>query len=138
MPANRDRTEPTESIVHVLRPSGPRREPRAQLRGRQPEDAALAEVRAVIGAPPEGGHPRDRLIELLHGLNDAHHGLFERHLVALAHEMRLPVVEVFEVASFYHHFEILKDDAVAPRLTLRVCDRGPAAACPAAWPGRPI
>ena len=114
-------TEPTESIVHVLRPSGPRREPRAQLRGRQPEDAALAEVRAVIGAPPEGGHPRDRLIELLHGLNDAHHGLFERHLVALAHEMRLPVVEVFEVASFYHHFEILKDDAVAPRLTLRVC-----------------
>ncbi|MDP4922283.1 MAG: NAD(P)H-dependent oxidoreductase subunit E, partial [Limnohabitans sp.] len=48
--------------------------------------------------------------------------LFERHIVALAAEMRLPVVEVFEVASFYHHFEILKDDQDAPRITVRVCD----------------
>jgi NADH:ubiquinone oxidoreductase subunit E len=69
----------------------------------------------------EDGHRRDLLIENLHCLNDAFHGLFERHLVALAAEMRLAPVEVFEVASFYHHFEILKDDAAAPALVVRVC-----------------
>jgi formate dehydrogenase len=62
------------------------------------------------------------LIEHLHVLNDHFQGLFERHIVALAAEMRLSVVEVFEVASFYHHFQILKDDVPAPRITVRVCD----------------
>ena len=98
------------------------RQPRTQLKGRQASDEARAEVRALIGAPPADGHRRDLLIEHLHVLNDHFHGLFERHIVALAAEMRLPVVEVFEVASFYHHFEILKDDATAPRITVRVCD----------------
>jgi NADH:ubiquinone oxidoreductase subunit E len=98
------------------------RQPRSQLKGRQATDAALAEVRALIGHAPAQGHRRDLLIEHLHVLNDHFHGLFERHIVALAAEMRLSVVEVFEVASFYHHFEILKDDATAPRITVRVCD----------------
>jgi formate dehydrogenase beta subunit len=98
------------------------RQPRSQLKGRQATDSALAEVRALIGNAPAEGHRRDLLIEHLHVLNDHFHGLFERHIVALASEMRLSVVEVFEVASFYHHFEILKDDAVAPRITVRVCD----------------
>ncbi len=98
------------------------RQPRTQLKGLQASDEARAEVRALIGAPPSDGHRRDLLIEHLHVLNDHFHGLFERHIVALAAEMRLPVVEVFEVASFYHHFEILKDDATAPRITVRVCD----------------
>ena len=98
-----------------------KKRPRAQLKGRQPSDAALAEVRALIGAP-EGAWRRDLLIEYLHKVNDHYHGLFERHLVALAAEMRLPMAEVYEVASFYHHFEILKDDATAPRLTVRVCE----------------
>jgi NADH:ubiquinone oxidoreductase subunit E len=82
----------------------------------------LREVRERSSArrPPDG-HRRDLLIENLHCLNDAFHGLFERHLVALAAEMRLAPVEVFEVASFYHHFEILKDDAAAPALVVRVC-----------------
>ena len=97
------------------------RRPRQQLKGRQPDAQALAEVRALIGAAPPDGHARDLLIEHLHRLNDRFHGLFERHLVALAAEMRLGMAEVFEVASFYHHFEILRDDAVAPRLTVRVC-----------------
>ena len=97
------------------------RRPRPQLKGRQPDAQALAEVRALIGAPPLEGHRRDLLIEHLHRLNDHYHGLFERHLVALASDMRLSMAEVFEVASFYHHFEVLKDDAVAPRLTVRVC-----------------
>jgi formate dehydrogenase beta subunit len=98
------------------------RKPRSQLKGRQASDEARAEVQALIGAKPTEGHRRDLLIEHLHVLNDHFHGLFERHIVALAAEMRLPVVEVFEVASFYHHFEILKDDEAAPRITVRVCD----------------
>ena len=98
------------------------RQPRIQLKGRQVVPEARAEVQALIGIPPVEGHRRDLLIEHLHQLNDHFHGLFERHIVALAAEMRLPVVEVFEVASFYHHFEILKDSQTAPRLTVRVCD----------------
>ena len=97
------------------------RRPRHQLKGRQPTDAARDEVRALIGAPPPEGHRRDLLIEHLHVLNDHYHGLFERHLVALAAEMRLSMAEVYEVASFYHHFDVLRDDAMAPRLTVRVC-----------------
>ena len=98
------------------------RKPRSQLKGRQASDEARAEVQALIGAKPTEGHRRDLLIEHLHVLNDHFQGLFERHIVALAAEMRLPVVEVFEVASFYHHFQILKDEDVAPRITVRVCD----------------
>ena len=98
------------------------RKPRSQLKGRQTTPAARAEVQGLIGLPPLDGHRRDLLIEHLHVLNDHFHGLFERHIVALAAEMRLPVVEVFEVASFYHHFDILKDDEVAPSITVRVCD----------------
>ena len=98
------------------------RRPRAQLKGRQASDEARAEVRALIGAAPTEGHRRDWLIEHLHVLNDHYRALFERHIVALAAEMRLPVVEVFEVASFYHHFQILKDEQPAPAITVRVCD----------------
>jgi len=98
------------------------RKPRSQLKGRQSKPEARAEVQGLIGLPPLDGHRRDLLIEHLHVLNDHFHGLFERHIVALATEMRLPVVEVFEVASFYHHFDILKDNEVAPSITVRVCD----------------
>ncbi|MFM8863466.1 MAG: NADH-ubiquinone oxidoreductase-F iron-sulfur binding region domain-containing protein [Limnohabitans sp.] len=98
------------------------RQPRSRLKGRQATDEARAEVRALIGPAPAQGHRRDLLIEHLHAINDHHRVLFERHLVALAAEMGLPVVEVFEVASFYHHFQILRDDQAAPALTVRVCD----------------
>jgi formate dehydrogenase len=98
------------------------RQPRKQLKGRQALPEARVEVQALIGMPPAEGHRRDLLIEHLHVLNDHFHGLFERHIVALAAEMRLPVVEVFEVASFYHHFELLKDTDTAPSVTIRVCD----------------
>ncbi|NCP55956.1 MAG: NADH-quinone oxidoreductase subunit F, partial [Rhodoferax sp.] len=93
-----------------------------QLKGRPVDAQALADVRTLIGVAPKDGHPRDLLIEHLHRLNDHYRALFERHLVALAAEMRLPVAEVFEVASFYHHFDVLRDDEVAPALTVRVCD----------------
>jgi len=105
-----------------LHQSAPGRRRSQRVKGRLPDAVALAEVRALIGAPPPEGHPRDLLIEHLHRLNDHYRALFERHLVALAAEMRLPVAEVFEVASFYHHFDILRDDQVAPQLTVRVCD----------------
>ncbi|MCX7247497.1 MAG: NAD(P)H-dependent oxidoreductase subunit E [Burkholderiales bacterium] len=90
---------------------------RSQLKGRQPELLARQEVRELIGSAPR----RDLLIEHLHQLNDHYGALFERHLVALASEMRLALAQVYEVASFYHHFEILRDDQIAPALTVRVC-----------------
>ncbi len=93
-----------------------------QLKGRQVDAAAVREVRALIGTPPGAGHRRDLLIEHLHKLDDAHLCLHDRHLVALASEMNIPMAEVYEVATFYHHFEVLKGDAAAPKLTLRVCD----------------
>ena len=94
----------------------------AQLKGRQPDERSLQEVRALIGAPPPDGQPRELLIEYLHQLNDGYHGLFERHLVALASDMRRPVAEVYEVASFYHDFEIVRDGQQPPALAVRVCD----------------
>ncbi len=92
---------------------------KSKLKGRQADDAALAEVRALLGAGP---HRRDLLIENLHVLNDHFGALHDRHLVALAKEMNIPMASVYEVATFYHHFEVLKGDAVAPGLTVRVCD----------------
>jgi NADH:ubiquinone oxidoreductase subunit F (NADH-binding)/NADH:ubiquinone oxidoreductase subunit E len=90
----------------------------SHLKGRQPDAQSLQEVRALVAAFDR----RDLLIEYLHALNDAYRGLFESHLVALAHEMRLPMAEVFEVATFYHHFEVLPNDAKPAALTVRVCD----------------
>jgi formate dehydrogenase len=61
------------------------------------------------------------LIEHLHALHDAHGALHKAHLVALAQVMRMGLAQVYEVASFYHHFRILEDGQPVPRLTLRVC-----------------
>jgi formate dehydrogenase len=92
---------------------------KSKLKGRQVEDDALLEVRALVGAAP---HRRDLLIEHLHKLNDAYRALHERHLVALAKEMNLPMAEVYEVATFYHHFEVLRGNESAAALTVRVCN----------------
>ena len=99
-----------------------RRAARSQLRGRQPEATALGEVRALLGPRPPEGFRRDVLIEYLHRINDRHQALSRPHLVALAHELNLPLAEVLEVASFYHHFQILDDGDSAPSLTVRVCE----------------
>ncbi|MDR6152326.1 NADH:ubiquinone oxidoreductase subunit F (NADH-binding)/NADH:ubiquinone oxidoreductase subunit E [Acidovorax delafieldii] len=96
---------------------------KSRLKGRQPEDAAMAEVAQLLGPRPASGFRRDLLIEYLHRLNDHFGVLHDRHLVALAKQMNLPMAEVYEVASFYHHFDIVRgEDAHAPRLVLRVCD----------------
>ncbi len=92
---------------------------RGQLKGRQPDDAARAQVRALIG---DGPHRRDLLIEHLHALQDQYKGLYRRHLVALAAEMRLSMAEVYEVATFYHHFDVIEDDQTPAVRTVRVCD----------------
>ena len=94
----------------------------SKLKGRQSDDASLAEVRALLVPKPPEGHRRDLLIENLHKINDAWRGLHERHLVALAKEMNIPMAEVYEVASFYHHFEVIREGAAPAALTVRVCD----------------
>jgi formate dehydrogenase beta subunit len=99
--------------------SGRRRGPN-EPKGRQVDPAALAEVQALLG---ERERRRDLLIEHLHLLQDHYGCLHARHLVALAEEMRLALVEVYEVASFYAHFDIVMDDeAPPPAVTVRVCD----------------
>ena len=95
---------------------------KSKLKGRQPEEASLEQVSECIGPPPGEGYPRDLLIEYLHRINDAHGCLRDHHLVALAKLMNIPMAEVFEVATFYHHFEVVRGDEQAPGLTVRVCD----------------
>jgi formate dehydrogenase len=92
---------------------------KSQLKGRQPDHVSTAEVQSLIGPGP---HRRDLLIENLHLLNDTYRGLHDRHLVALSRQMNISMAEVFEVATFYHHFEVLRDGQQAARLTVRVCD----------------
>jgi formate dehydrogenase len=89
------------------------------LKGRQADDLSLKEVRVLVGLDAPR---RDLLIEYLHLLNDAYRGLHTRHLVALANVMNIPMAEVYEVATFYHHFEVIRDGDVAADLTIRVCD----------------
>jgi NADH:ubiquinone oxidoreductase subunit F (NADH-binding)/NADH:ubiquinone oxidoreductase subunit E len=91
----------------------------ATLKGRQADDVSLKEVRDLVGMDAPR---RDLLIEYLHLLNDAYRGLHERHLVALAKVMNIPMAEVYEVATFYHHFQVIRDGDVAADLTIRVCN----------------
>jgi formate dehydrogenase beta subunit len=105
-----------------------RQRKRQAPKGRQVEPGALAEVQALLGPVAADAPPRaDLLIEYLHRINDAHGQLSAPHLAALAQCLRLSLAEVFEVASFYHHFDIAKEDAdgriaAPPALTVRVCD----------------
>jgi formate dehydrogenase len=100
---------------------GASRERKRQLpKGRQVDAVALQQVRALLGEAPRR---RDLLIEFLHLVQDAYGCLSAAHLAALACELRLAQVEVFEVASFYHHFDIVREGEASPAaLTVRVCD----------------
>lgn len=90
-------------------------------KGRALDDAALADVRGLLSG--EGAVRRDRLIEYLHLIQDAYGHLSARHLRALAEVMRVAQAEVYEVASFYDHFDVVKEgDTPPPKLTIRVCD----------------
>ncbi|MBU3626571.1 NAD(P)H-dependent oxidoreductase subunit E [Polynucleobacter sp. JS-Safj-400b-B2] len=92
---------------------------KSKLKGRQADDASIAQVRELIGDAP---HRRDLLIENLHKLNDEYRALHDRHLVALAKEMNLPMAEVYEVATFYHHFEVVRGNDPVADILIRVCD----------------
>jgi formate dehydrogenase len=93
---------------------------RATPKGRGVDPDALEDVLALLGEAPRR---RDLLIEHLHRIQDRFGCLSARHLVALAAEMKLAMAEVYEVATFYHHFDVVKEgDTPPPAITVRVCD----------------
>ncbi|MEL6464078.1 MAG: NAD(P)H-dependent oxidoreductase subunit E, partial [Pseudomonadota bacterium] len=93
---------------------------RVRPKGRALDDQAWHEVRALLGDTPRR---RDLLIEFLHLIQDSYGHLSARHLRALAEEMRLSMAEVYEVATFYAHFDVVKEgETPPPALTIRVCD----------------
>ncbi|QIE56476.1 NADH-quinone oxidoreductase subunit F [Pikeienuella piscinae] len=93
---------------------------RATPKGRQLDDTALTQVRALLGDRPRR---RDLLIEHLHLIQDEYGHLSAGHLRALAEEMRMAQAEVYEVATFYAHFDVVKEgETPPPALTIRVCD----------------
>jgi formate dehydrogenase len=122
-----------KTIIPIVPAQGATRERKRQApKGRRVDPAALADVQELLGDAPRR---RDLLIEHLHCINDRHGRLSAQHLAALAQEMRLAQAEVFEVASFYHHFEIVREEPASaegaggsslaldasPALTVRVC-----------------
>ncbi len=89
-------------------------------KGRRVDAEALAQVQALLG---DDSRQRDLLIEHLHKIQDRVGHLSAAHLAALAQEMRIAQTEVYEVATFYHHFDVVKEnEAAPPALTVRVCD----------------
>ena len=99
---------------------GRRNRPRKTPKGRQVEPQALVEVRTLLG---DQERRRDLLIEYLHLIQDRYGYLSAAHLAALAQEMKLALTEVYEVATFYAHFDVVKEDETPPpALTVRVCD----------------
>jgi formate dehydrogenase len=98
----------------------PRRRRDRGPKGRPVDDKALADVRELLGARPRR---RDLLIEFLHLIQDRFGHLAARHLRALAEEMRLAQAEVYEVASFYDHFDVVHEGSTPPApITIRVCE----------------
>src|SRR5690625_1893551 len=93
---------------------------RTAPKGRQLDDAALAEVQRLMGDMPRR---HDLLIEALHLIQDEHGHLSAAHLRALGEELRLPMAAVYETATFYAHFDVVKEgETPPPAITIRVCD----------------
>ena len=107
------------AVVDTSRLSA-RRGARPTPKGRVVDPAALAQVRSLLRDAPRRA---DLLIEFLHRIQDAHGCLAAPHLAALAQELKLAPTEVYEVATFYHHFDVVKEgDARPPAVTVRVCE----------------
>jgi formate dehydrogenase beta subunit len=110
--------------VHQVRefdhPGEGRRRAKATPKGRQIDPTAAHEIELLLGDRPRR---RDLLIEYLHLIQDKYHQISAAHLAALADEMKLSFAEVFETATFYAHFDVVKEGEkdIAP-LTIRVCD----------------
>jgi formate dehydrogenase beta subunit len=99
---------------------GGRRRVRATPKGRAVDPQAREQVLALLGDAPRR---RDLLIEFLHLIQDRYGCLADVHLVALAAELKMAMAEVYEVATFYHHFDVVKDgQPKPPAMTVRICD----------------
>ena len=93
---------------------------RGEKRGRRIDLEALSQIRELIAPLPLR---RDLLIEYLHLIQDKYGHISAEHITALASEMKLSTTEIFEVATFYHHFDVIKENQSPPEnLTVRVCD----------------
>ena len=93
---------------------------RSTPKGRRVDPQAREDVLALLGDSPRR---RDLLIEHLHKIQDRFGCLSAPHLVALAAEMKMAMAEVYEVATFYHHFDVVKEgEPPPPAITVRVCD----------------
>ncbi|HLH89053.1 MAG TPA: NAD(P)H-dependent oxidoreductase subunit E [Xanthobacteraceae bacterium] len=103
----------------ITQPPEGRRRPRRTPKGRQVDPTALEEVQALLTDRPRR---RDLLIEHLHLIQDHYGHISAAHLAALAHEMKLALTEAYEVATFYSHFDVVKDGPPPPPITVRVCD----------------
>ncbi len=93
---------------------------KGRILGRIMDQKALAQVKDLLGDEPR---TRDMLIEHLHKIQDKYHHISNRHILALSGEMNLPMTEVYETATFYHHFDVLhENDSPPPPITVRVCE----------------
>ena len=109
----------TETIIK-LKQSKRRKRKRGEPKGRQVSDAALSEITDLLGDRPRR---RDLLLEYLHLIQDNYGYIATDHCVALAEEMKISTSEVYEVATFYHHFDVVDNGQIPPpALTVRVCD----------------
>jgi formate dehydrogenase beta subunit len=107
-------------VRHFEHPGAGRKRARPTPKGRQVDPKALAEISELLADRPRR---RDLLIEHLHLIQDGYHRISAAHLAALAEEMKLSFAEVFETATFYAHFDIVKEgEPDLPPLTVRVCD----------------
>jgi formate dehydrogenase len=112
----RGNSGPDRPARHV----GSRKKARAFPKGRQLDIEALEEIRALLGDRPRR---HDLLIEYLHLIQDRYHAISAPHLKALCEELRLPQAAAYEVATFYAHFDVLKEgETPPPPTTIRVCD----------------
>jgi formate dehydrogenase beta subunit len=114
----------TSPVIPLARAGATKQRKRQAPKGRPVIPQALAEVEALMGAPP---WRHDLLIEYLHRINDRYHQLGSPHMAALARLLGLAQTEVYEVATFYHHFDVVKEEPdgslpAPPALTVRVCD----------------
>lgn len=93
---------------------------KGRILGRIMDQKALAQVQDLLGDAPR---TRELLIEHLHKIQDKYHHISNRHILALSGEMNLPMTEVYETATFYHHFDVLhENETPPPPVTVRVCE----------------
>ena len=112
-----------KTVIPIAREGASKQRKRQAPKGRIVDPRAITEVESLIGSPP---YRHDLLIEYLHRIQDHYRKLAAPHLAALARLLGLAQTEVYEVATFYHHFDVVKETADGasrlPGLTVRVCD----------------